>query len=44
LFGRDAHQLRTLDQEGRVAHIGQADLIGVERQLERGKERRAADP
>src|SRR5258705_5896644 len=37
VVGRDAHQLRALDQEGRVAHIGQADLIGVERQLERGR-------
>jgi hypothetical protein len=36
VVGRDAHELRTLDQEGRMADIGEPHLIGIERKPERG--------
>ena len=36
VIGGDAHELRALDQEGGMADIGDADLIGVERELEFG--------
>ena len=34
---RDAHELRAFDQKSRMARIGDADLVGIERQPERSR-------
>ena len=37
VVGGDAHELRTLDQKRRVASIGDANLVGIEREPQRGR-------